>query len=69
MLMSGADDPLERLVSVVDFKVSRGPVIVALIRSTRGRGGRPPFNPAMMSKILVLQARFSLSDEATELSI
>ena len=52
--------------SVVDFDVFRGPLIVALRRSDRNRGGRPPFDPVMMFKILVLQALYSLSDEGCE---
>lgn len=67
--LSAAGDPLERLASVVDFEVFRGPLIVALRRSDRGKGGRPPFDPVMMFKILVLQALYSLSDEATEFQI
>lgn len=38
-------------------------------RSVRGKGGRPPFDPVMMFKVLVLQALYSLSDEATEFQI
>ncbi len=67
--LSAAGDPLERLAAVVDFEVFRGPLIVALRRSDRGKGGRPPFDPVMMFKILVLQALYSLSDEATEFQI
>ena len=67
--LSAAGDPLERLASVVDFEVFRGPLIAALRRSARGKGGRPPFDPVMMFKILVLQALYSLSDEATEFQI
>ena len=67
--LSAAGDPLERLGSVVDFEVFRGPLIAALRRSVRGKGGRPPFDPVMMFKILVLQALYSLSDEATEFQI
>lgn len=67
--LSAAGDPLERLAAVVDFKVSRSPLIVALGRSVRGKGGRPPFDPVLMFKILVLQALYSLSDEATEFQI
>lgn len=67
--LSAAGDPLERLASVVDFEVFRGPLIVALRRSDRGKGGRPPFDPVMMFKVLVLQALYSLSDEATEFQI
>lgn len=67
--LSAAGDPLERLAAVVDFEVFRGPLIAALRRSGRGKGGRPPFDPVMMFKILVLQALYSLSDEATEFQI
>ena len=67
--LSAAGDPLERLAGVVDFEVFRGPLIVALRRSNRGKGGRPPFDPVMMFKVLVLQALYSLSDEATEFQI
>lgn len=67
--LSAAGDPLERLASVVDFEVFRGPLIAALRRSVRGKGGRPPFDPVLMFKILVLQALYSLSDEATEFQI
>lgn len=67
--LSAAGDPLERLGSVVDFEVFRGPLIAALRRSVRGKGGRPPFDPVLMFKILVLQALYSLSDEATEFQI
>lgn len=61
--LSAAGDPLEQLAAVVDFKVFRGPLVAALRRSVRGKGGRPPFDPVLMFKILVLQALYSLSDE------
>ena len=67
--LSAAGDPLERLALVVDFEVFRGPLVAALRRSVRGKGGRPPFDPVMMFKILVLQALYSLSDEASEFQI
>jgi hypothetical protein len=67
--LSAAGDPLERLGSVVDFEVFRGPLIASLRRSVRGKGGRPPFDPVLMFKILVLRALYSLSDEATEFQI
>ena len=67
--LSAAGDPLERLAAVVDFEVFRGPLVVALRRSVRGKGGRPPFDPVLMFKILVLQALYCLSDEATEFQI
>lgn len=66
--LSAAGDPLERLAAVVDFEVLRGPLVAALRRSLRDRGGRPPFDPVMF-KILVLQAPYLLSDDATEFQI
>src|ERR687893_361655 len=33
------------------------------------RGGRPPFDPVMMFKILVIQAQNTLSDDRTEFLI
>jgi hypothetical protein len=62
--LGAAGDPLERLSTVVDFEAFRGPLVAALRRSVRGKGGRPPFDPVLMFKILVLQALYSLSDEA-----
>ena len=67
--LSAAGDPLERLSAVVDFDLFRGPLIGALRRGSRGKGGRPPFDPVLMFKVLVLQALYSLSDEATEFQI
>ena len=67
--LSAAGDPLERLSLVVDFEVFRGALVAALRRGPRHKGGRPPFDPVVMFKILVLQALYSLSDEATEFQI
>jgi hypothetical protein len=66
--LSAAGDPLKRQPGVVDFEVFRDPLIAALRRSFRGEGGRPPFDPVLMFK-MVLQALSSLSDEATEFQI
>lgn len=67
--LSAAGDPLERLVAVVDFEVFRGALIAVLRRGLHNKGGRPPFDPVLMFKVLVLQALYSLSDEATEFQI
>src|SRR5690554_3111542 len=67
--LSAAGDPLERLATVVDFEVFRGTLVAALRRSPRGKGGRPHFDPVLMFKILVLQALYSLADEAIEFQI
>ena len=52
--LSAAGDAFERLAGVVDLEVYRGPLVAALRRSPRGKGGRPPFDPVLMFKILVL---------------
>ncbi len=67
--LSAVGDPLERLSAVVDFEIFRGPLVAALRRGDRGKGGRPPFDPVLMFKILVLQALYALSDEATGFQI
>lgn len=43
--------------------------MAALRIGDRGKGRRPPFDPVLMFKILVLQALYALSDEATEFQI
>jgi len=67
--LSAARDPLEWLSTVVDFEVFRGSLIAALWRGPRDKDGRPPFDPVLMFKVLVLQALYSLSDEACEFRI
>ena len=64
--LSAAGDPLERLSRVVDFEVFRGELEATLSRSDRSKGGRPPYDPVMMFKVLVLQTLYTLSDEQTE---
>jgi transposase, IS5 family len=64
--LSAAGDPLERLSRVVDFEVFRGELEVALSRSDRGKGGRPPCDPVMVFKVPVLQTLYTLSDEQTK---
>jgi len=65
-LLSKAGDPLERLDEVVPWEVFRKPLAKALKRSDGSKGGRPPFPPLMMFKILVLQALYDLSDDQAE---
>jgi hypothetical protein len=54
--LSAAGDRFERLAAVVDFEAFRGPLVAALRRSVRGKGGRPPFDPVLMFKILAAGA-------------
>jgi len=65
-LLSRAGDPLERLDAVVPWNVFRKPLAKALKRSDGAKGGRPPYPPLMMFKILVLQALYDLSDDQAE---
>ena len=67
--LSAAGDPLERLRAVVDFELFRPVLDAALARSDRSRGGRPPYDPVLMFKVLVLQALYSLSDDSAEFQI
>jgi IS5 family transposase len=58
-----------RLSELVDFEVFRSPLLKALRRSDRSKGGRPPYDPVQMFKVLVLQALYNLSDDQTEFQI
>ena len=65
-LLSAMGDPLEilnRAINWEDFKS----VIEQNIRHPRSsKGGRPPFDVILTSKILVLQRLYNLSDDQTE---
>ena len=51
---------------MVDFELFRPELDAALGRSDRARGGRPPYDPVLMFRILVLQTLYTLSDDQTE---
>jgi len=53
----------------VDFEAFRPELVAALSYSNGSQGGRPPFDPVMMFKILVIQAANNLSDERAEFLI
>jgi transposase, IS5 family len=63
--LSSAGDPLERLAMVVDFELFRAELNAALDRSDRAKGGRPPYDPVLMLKVLVLQTLYGLADDQT----
>jgi transposase, IS5 family len=67
--LSAAGDPLERLASVVDFELFRAELDAALARSDRARDGRPPYDPVLMFKVLIVQTLYSLSDDQAEYQI
>ena len=67
--LSDLGDYLEAFLSAVDFEMFRGELNAALVYSDGAQGGRPPFDPVMMFKILVIQAMDNLSDERAEFLI
>jgi transposase, IS5 family len=64
--LSASGDPLGRLRAVVDFEAFRAELEAALPRADRSRGGRPPWDAALMFRVLVLQALHTLSDDQAE---
>jgi len=62
-------DQLEAFGRVVDFEIFRSDLEAALAYAGGAKGGRPPCDPVMMFKILVIQAQNTLSDERTEFLI
>ncbi len=67
--LSNDGDPLEVLAGTVEFEsfrllLTRGPGY-----SDGAKGGRPPFDPVAMFKVLVFQAQHNLSDARMEFMI
>jgi len=67
--LSDLGDQLAAFQAVLDFEIFRPELDAALAYSDGARGGRPPFDPVMMFKILVIQATNNLSDERAEFLI
>lgn len=67
--LSTSGDPLEHLSATVDFEPFRYRLVKVLKRSDGAKGGRPPYDPVLMFKILILQALYGLSDEQAEFQI
>ena len=64
--LSDLGDQLEGFRSAVDFELFCGELDRALAYSDGVQGGRPPFDPVMMFKILIIQTTNNLSDERAE---
>lgn len=63
-------DPLLVLSRHIDFEFFRATLETTLYAGYESaKGGRPPFDPVMMFKILVIQRLYNLSDDATEFQI
>jgi hypothetical protein len=67
--LSCLGDQLEAYVKAVDVELFRSELETALAYADGAKGGRPPFDPVMMFKILVIQAQNNLSDERAEFLI
>lgn len=67
--LSDLGDQLEAFDKAVDFEMFRSDLSVALGYASGLQGGRPPFDPVLMFKILVIQAANNLSDERAEFLI
>jgi IS5 family transposase len=67
--LSDLGDQLEAFRAAVDFEMFRPDLDAALAYSDGAQGGRPPFDPVMMFKVLVIQAANNLSDERAEFLI
>jgi IS5 family transposase len=64
--LSDLGDHLEAFRTAVDFEMFRPDLDAALAYSDGAQGGRPPFDPVMTFKVLVIQAIDNLSDERAE---
>jgi transposase len=53
----------------VDSEIFRSELEAALDYSDGSKGGRPPYDPVMMFKILIIQVQNNLSDERAEFLI
>ena len=67
--LSKGGDPLEILAATVEFERFRPILTRGLGYSDGAKGGRPPFDPVAMFKVLVVQAQHNLSDARMEFMI
>ena len=67
--LSDLGDHLVAFAEAVDFEMFRTDLVAALGYPDGAQSGRPPFDPVMMFKILVIQAMDNLSDERAEFLI
>ena len=68
-LLSKHGDPLEVLDATVDFEYFRDWLVEGLGYGDGAKGGRPPFDPVSMFKVLILQAQHNLSEARMEFMI
>ena len=66
--LSGLGDQLEAFSRTVDFETFRFDLDKALAYADGSKGGRPPFDPVLMFKILVIQTLNNLEGSKNPLS-
>ena len=64
--LSADGDPLEALGRIVDFEGFRPTLVAALAYGDGTKGGRPPYDPVAMLKVLILAAQNNVSDARME---
>ena len=64
--LSAVGDPLEELGRIVDFESFRPVLVSALAYGSGAKGGRPPYDPVAMLKVLVLAAQNNVADARME---
>ena len=67
--LSDCGDPLETMGRLVDFEVFRPALQKALAYGDGAKGGRPPYDPVAMFKVLILAAQNTVSDARMEFLI
>lgn len=62
---------INQLTDMIDFELFRPELERLLGYDRRGKGhpGRPPFDPVLMFKVLLIQKFYGLSDQATQIQI
>ena len=67
--LSDCGDPLETMGRVVEFEVFRPALEKALAYGDGAKGGRPPYDPLAMFKVLILAAQNTVGDARMEFLI
>jgi len=67
--LSETGDPLETLGRIIDFERFRPVLEAGLAYSDGAKGGRPPYDPVTMFKVLMLAAQNNVSDKRMEFLI
>lgn len=67
--LSEVGDPLEVMARAVEFEAFRPALDAALAYADGSKGGRPPYDPVAMLKVLILAAQNNVSDGKMEFLI